>query len=89
MVMSRDQNASTSHNTKTDYSSFERVEQFKHLQTTLTDQTSIQEEIKEQTEFRQCLLSFGTESFVFQCAIQIHEVQDTQNYNFDCCYAWV
>jgi hypothetical protein len=31
MVMSRDQNAGQSHNMKTDNSSFERDEQFKHL----------------------------------------------------------
>jgi UDP-galactopyranose mutase len=46
MVMSRDQNAGRSHSIKTDNSSFERVEQFKYLGTTLEDQTSIQEEIK-------------------------------------------
>jgi hypothetical protein len=37
MVMSRDQNAGQSHNVKTDYSSFERVEEFKYLGTTQTD----------------------------------------------------
>jgi len=31
---------------------------------------SIQEEKKEQTEVRECLLSFGAESFVLQFAIQ-------------------
>jgi hypothetical protein len=45
MVMSRDQNARRSHNTKIDNSSFERVEQFKYLRTTLRNQNSIQEEI--------------------------------------------
>ena len=46
MVMCRDQNAGRSHSMKTDNSSFERVEEFKYLGTTLTNQNSIQEEIK-------------------------------------------
>ena len=46
MVMSRDQNAGRCHNIKIDNSSFERVEQFKYLGTTLTNQNSIQEKIK-------------------------------------------
>jgi hypothetical protein len=46
MVMSGDQNAGQSHNTKVDKSSFETVEEFKYLGTTLRDQDSIQEEIK-------------------------------------------
>jgi len=46
MVMSGDQNAVRSHNMKTDNNSIERVEQFKYLGTTLTNQNSIQEEIK-------------------------------------------
>jgi hypothetical protein len=46
MVMSRDQNARRSHNIKTDDSSFEKVEEFKYLGTTLTDRNSSQEEIK-------------------------------------------
>ena len=46
MDMSQDQNAGRSHNIKTGNSSFERVEQFKYLGTTLTNQNSIQEEIK-------------------------------------------
>jgi len=44
--MSRDQNAGQSHSIKIDNSSFERVEEFKYLGTTLTNQNSIQEEIK-------------------------------------------
>jgi len=46
MVVSRDQNAGRSHIMKIDNSSFERVEDFKHLGTTITYQNSIQEEIK-------------------------------------------
>jgi hypothetical protein len=46
MVMSWDKNAGRSHSMKPDNSSFERVEEFKYLGTTLTDQSSIQEEIK-------------------------------------------
>jgi hypothetical protein len=46
MVMSRDRNAGRGHTVKIDNSSIERVEEFKYLGTTLTDQNSIQEEIK-------------------------------------------
>jgi hypothetical protein len=42
MVMSQDQNAEWSHNIETDNSSFERVEDFKYLGTTLTNQNSTQ-----------------------------------------------
>jgi hypothetical protein len=44
--MSRDQNAGQNHKIKLDNKSFERVEQFKYLGTTLTNRNSIQEEIK-------------------------------------------
>ena len=46
LVMSQDQNAGQSHNMNVDNRSFERVEDFKYLGTTLTNQNSIQEEIK-------------------------------------------
>ena len=46
IFMSRDQNAGRSHNVKTDSKSFERVEKFKYFGTTVTNQNSIQEEIK-------------------------------------------
>jgi hypothetical protein len=45
-VMSRNRNAGRSQNLKIDNSSIERVEEFKYLGKTLTDQNSIQEEIK-------------------------------------------
>ena len=46
MVMSRDKNAGQSHSIKIDNSSFDKLEAFKYLVTTLTNQNSIQEEIK-------------------------------------------
>ena len=46
IIMSRDQNAGRIQNIKIDNSSFERMEDLKYLGTTLTNQNSIQEEIK-------------------------------------------
>ena len=46
MVMSRDRNSGRGHSVKSDNTSIERVEEFKYLGTTITDQNSIQEEIK-------------------------------------------
>jgi hypothetical protein len=68
MVMSWYQNAGQIRNIKEDNKSFERVENFKYLGTTLTNQNSIQEEIKSRLQLS--LLSFGAGSFVFQFAIQ-------------------
>jgi hypothetical protein len=45
-IMSRDQNAGRSQNIRIDNIYFERVEDFKHLGTTTTNQNSVQEEIK-------------------------------------------
>ena len=44
--MSRDQNAGRGHSMKIDSSPIERVEEFKYLGTTLTNQNSVQEEMK-------------------------------------------
>jgi len=46
MVMSRDHNAGRIHIVRIDNSTFEMVEEFKYLETTLTHQNSIAEEIK-------------------------------------------
>ena len=46
MIMSRDQNARRRYSMKIDNSSTEMAEEFKYLGTTLTNQNSIQEEIK-------------------------------------------
>ena len=46
MVMCRDQNAGRIHSVRIDNSTFDGVEDFKYLGTTLTNQNSIAEEIK-------------------------------------------
>jgi len=46
MVMSRDQNAGRNQSVRINNSTFERVEEFKYLGTTLTHQNSIPEEIR-------------------------------------------
>ena len=69
------------------YSAYERVGQLKYLARNLTNPNSIYEEInpknmnkdQEQIEVRECYLSSGAESFVFQFAIQKYKDQDTQD----------
>jgi len=46
MVISGDQNAELNHSIKCDNSSLARVEEFKYFGTTLTNQNSIQKEIR-------------------------------------------
>ena len=76
MVMFRDRNAGRGHSVKIDNSSIESVEEFKYLGTTLTDQNSIQEEIKSRLKLGNAWLSFSAESIVFQVAIQKLKDQD-------------
>jgi hypothetical protein len=52
MVMSRDQNAGRIHSVRMDNRTFERAEEFKYLGTTLTNQSSIAEEIKSRLRSR-------------------------------------
>jgi hypothetical protein len=69
MVMSRDQNAGRGDSVKIDNSSFERVEEFKYLGTTLTYQNSIQEEIKSRMKSGNTCYHL-VQNLVFQFAIQ-------------------
>jgi len=52
MVMSQDQNAGQFHSVRNDNSTFERVEEFKYLGKTLTNENSIVEEIKSRLRSR-------------------------------------
>jgi len=73
MVMSRDQNRGRSDSMKTENSSFERVEELKYLGTNLTNQNSIQEEIKSRLKSgNACYHSVQnfSEPFFFQFTIQ-------------------
>ena len=84
--MSEHQHAGQNNNIKTANKSFEIIERFGYLGTTLTNQNSINEE---QIEVMDRLLSFGTESFVFQFALRKYTDQDIQNCNFICCFVRV
>ena len=70
MVMSRDQNGGRGHSVKIDNSSFERMDEFKYLGTTLTNHNLIQEEIKSRLKSGNACYHLDAESFVFQFAIQ-------------------
>jgi len=76
MTVSQDQNTGRIHSMKVDNSSIERVEEFKYLGTTVTNQNSIQEEIKSRLKSGECLLLFGAESSVIQVGVQKFKDQD-------------
>jgi hypothetical protein len=66
VVMSRYRIAGRSHNMKTVNNLFERVEEFRHLETTLINQNSIQEEIKNKSNsVNACLYSVRNRLFSY------------------------
>jgi hypothetical protein len=67
MLVSRCQKAGQMQSIKIGNRSFESMAKFKYLGTTLTDQNCIHEE---QTNFGECLLPFGSESYVIPPAVQ-------------------
>jgi hypothetical protein len=66
MVMARDQNAGRSHSMKIDNGSIERVEEFKYLGTTLTNENSIQAEIKSRLKLGNACYYFVIQKFKHQ-----------------------
>ena len=82
-VMSRDQNARRSHNIRFDKISFERVDQFEYLGTTLTNQNTIQEEIKSR------LKSGNAWCHSVQNILSSSLLPKMWNYNFSCCFECV
>jgi hypothetical protein len=65
------------------------VEQFKYFGRNVTHQNSISGRNKQLIEVRECLLSFGAESFVVQSAIQKYKDYNIQNYTFASSFVWV
>ena len=88
MVMSREQNAGRSHNIKTDNRSFERVEEFKYLGTTLTNQSSIQEEINSRFKSGNACY-YSVQNLLSSCLLTKNLKIKIQNYNSACCFVWV
>jgi hypothetical protein len=89
MTVSRDQNAGQIHSMKMDNSSIERMEGFKYLGTSLTNQNSIQEEIKSRLKLGNTCYYLVQNFFVFQFAIQNFKDQDIYYYNFARGSVWV
>jgi hypothetical protein len=58
-----------SQNIKTDNKSFERLEQFRYLGTTLTNKIILGKKIRA-VAVRECLISFGANVCLFQSVVQ-------------------
>jgi hypothetical protein len=65
MIMSRHPNSGKNQNIRIENESFENVAKFKYLETTLTEQNDIHDEIKKYIKFGECLLLISPKSFVF------------------------
>ena len=86
MTVSRDQNAGRIQSMKVDNSSIESVEEFKYLGTTLTNQNSIQEEIKSRLNlWNACYYSVQN----FLSARLLSKNLKIKNYNSARCPVWV
>jgi hypothetical protein len=69
MSLYRHQNAGRNHDIKIGNRWLENVAQFRYLGTTITNETLIQEEIKEEIELRLCLLPFSPEHFALSSVV--------------------
>ena len=75
--MPRDQNAGRNHSVRINNSTFERVQEFKYLGTTLTHQNSIQEENKSSLKSKN--VSYHLVQDLCQFSIQKYKDLDIQN----------
>jgi len=75
MVMSRDQNPGRIQSVRIDNSTFERVEEFKYLGTTLTNQILMRKKLRAD-EGQEVPAIIRCRIFVFQVAIQKFKYED-------------
>ena len=87
MVMSRDQNAGRSHNTKISNSSFEMVGEFKYLGKILTNKNSIQEEYTSRLKSGN-VCYHSVQNLLSSRLLYKNRDKDIQNYNFTS-FVWV
>jgi hypothetical protein len=89
MIMSRDQNAGRSHSMRNDNSSIDRVEEFKYLGTTLTNQNYIREEIKSRFKLGNACYCSVQNLLSSSLLSKNLKINIYMNYNFARCPVWV
>ena len=87
--MSQDQNAGRSHNIKIDHISFERLEEFRYLGTTLIHLNSILEEMRNSLKSGNVCYHSVQNLSSSSMLPQNYKYLDIKNYNFACCFVWV
>jgi len=89
MVMSRDQNAGRIQSVRMDNSTFERVEEFKYLGTTLTNQISIPEEIKSRLRSGNACYHSVQNLLSSRLLCKNLKIKIHRTINFVCCFVWM
>ena len=89
LICHYNQNEGQSHNMKIDNSSFERVEDFKYLGTTLTNQNSIQEDIKSKLKPGNACYHSAQNLLSSSLLSKNIKIKIIQNCNLACCFLWV
>ena len=89
MVMFRDQNAGRNHNIKIYNSSLESVEEYKYLGTTLTNQNSMQEEIKSRLKSGNICCHSVQNLLSFSLLSKNLKIKIYRTIIFACCFVWV
>ena len=87
MVTAWHQNAERSQNIKIGHNSFEGVKQFEYLRTFLTNQNSIQQEIK--IRLKSGNVCYDLVQNLLSYSLLSENINIIQNYNFDCCFVLV